>query len=205
MKNHKLVRTNEIVTEKMLKLAANWILDYEKQIVEIGCGIGNFASLLDERNISNYVGIDMVKEKIIKAKIFYPNFRFMCSDITQNVHLLRKASLVVSFYTLEYIEDDFSILNNIPSNCKVIIGVPNSQYKTKTRYYELDGWINRFKKFLNLNKIITIKNPRKPDKRTFLFKAVRNSYIDKKTIYVPEHYRFDNMMERVKGATPEDK
>ena len=198
-KKHQFVKTKKSVPDKVLEIAANWILDYEKQIIEIGCSNGNFTTLLEKRNVSNYIGIDMNKQKIIEAKILYPHFRFMCTDITQNVHLLRKANLVVSFYTLEYIKDDFSVLNNIPPNCKIIFSVPNSPYKAKIRYFELEGWKERFQKFINISKIITVTNPRKPDKRTFLFKGVRNEHIDKKTIYVPEHYRFDNMMERVKG------
>jgi len=200
--DNKVIKTSK---EQMLEIAANWILDYEKLIVEIGCGDANFAVLLKKRNISNYLGIDIDKEKIAINKIHYPQFRFMCTDIGENVHLLRKARMVISFETMHYIEDDLRVINNIQPYCKIIFSLPNSVYKEKARYYELEGWMERFEKFITFNKMITIQNPRKPGKRLFLFKGVRNSYIDKKTIYVPEHYRFDNMMERVKGATPEDK
>jgi len=187
--------------DKMLQIAANWILDHEKQIIEIGCNTGNFASLLKERKISNYVGIDIQKEKIVLAKIYHPGFRFMCADIAENAHLLRKASLVVSFQTFEHIEDDLKVLNNISPYCKVILSVPNSEYKGHVRWFELEGWKERFEKFIKFNKIITIQNPRKPDRRSFLFKGVRNDYIDKETIFIEEHYNFDNMMQRVRRVT----
>ena len=196
---NKVVETSK---DQMFEIAANWILDYEKMIVEIGCGDANFTKLLMERNISNYLGIDIDKEKIIANKIYYPQFRFMCTDISDNVHLLRKARMVISFETMHYIEDDLRVINNIQPYCKIIFSVPNSVYREKARYYELDGWIERFEKFITFNKTITIQNPRKPRKRLFLFKGIRNAYIDKKTFYVPEHYRFNNMMERVKGVTP---
>ncbi len=193
-------RIVKLSKKQMLELAANWVLDYEKLIVEIGCGDGNFAKLLKERNVNNYLGIDLDKENIVTNRVHYPQFKFMCTDIAENVHLLRKAKLVASFETINYIKDDLRVINNIQPYCKVIFSVPNSVYKVEARYHELDEWVERFEKYITFNKTITIQNPRKAGKRSFLLKGIRNSYIDKKTFYVPEHYRFDNMMQRVKGV-----
>lgn len=161
--------------EKMRKMACDWISVDEKNIVEIGCNTGNFASLLYERGITNYTGIDIQKDKIKIAKSLLLKMNFICCDILKNKSVLEAATTVAAFQCLEHIENDIEILKSIKIGTTVIISVPNSPYKGHVRWFELDGWADRFSPYIDIEKSITIQNPKKPNKRAFLFKGNRNN------------------------------
>jgi len=180
--------------DDMLQTAVNWISPDEIRIIEVGCGNGNFAEFIEQRGISRYIGVDISKNEIDKAKDLYPQYRFLVADITKNYNFLNKASMIVSFQTLQHIKDDLPLLNNIKPKTKILISVPNSPYGDAIRFFELDGWEERFSQYIDFNKIITFQNMRKPDKRSFLFKGLRNDFIDKETIKEFKNVTFDNMM-----------
>jgi 2-polyprenyl-3-methyl-5-hydroxy-6-metoxy-1,4-benzoquinol methylase len=160
--------------DEMRKIACEWINPNEKMIVEVGCSSGNFAKLLNDKKIYGYIGIDILSEKIKEAKNKYPNMIFMVCDITTNLYMLKSATTFVSFQCLEHIENDLDIIKEIPSNSKTIISVPNSPYgKEHKRWFELDGWLNRYSQYINIKESITIQNPVKAKKRCFLFRGVK--------------------------------
>jgi len=176
-------------------LASNWISPEEERIIEIGCDTGNFATLLEKRHIINYIGIDIEGDAIKKARKLHPKFKFYCADITENLYYVTKASMIISFYFFQCIEDDLEVLNNVPPGTKIILSVPNSSYKNyHVRWFDLEGWEERFSEFIDFNKIITCQTTRKPGKKIFLFRGVRNNYIDRQTIKFFRDVTFDNMM-----------
>jgi len=181
--------------DEIQKIAANWISPEEKRVIEIGCNNGHFSNLLEKKRISNYIGIDEDVDNIKEARLSHPKYKFFCAEITNNLHFLTKASLIVSLQYFQYIEDDLTILNNILPKTKLIISVPNSPYKEYYfRWFELKGWTKRFSPFMDFKKVISIQVPRKPKKKIFLFRGVRNDFIDKKTLEVFRDVTFDNMM-----------
>lgn len=161
--------------EKMREYSLKWLLNPdEKQIVELGCNDGNFAALMKRQgHINNYVGIDIQPEKVKKAKEKFPKMKFIVCDILQNLELLDSATAFVSFQSLEHIQDDLIILERLKPGCKVIVSVPNSEYKGHIRWFELDGWEERFSKFVDIIETVTIQNPKKHNKRSFLFYGKR--------------------------------
>ncbi len=183
---------------KMLEIAATWVPWDVKRVIEVGCNNGNFAALLEPRRVKNYIGIDIQEDKIEEAKELHPKFKFICADITKNLHFLQKASMVLSFQCLEHIKDDLMILNNIQPGTLVVLSVPNGSYKGHYRWYEADGWEDRFSPYIDIIKFITVQNPRKHAKRSFLIKGVRNDYVDRKTYKFPMHVSFSNMMGKMR-------
>jgi len=119
---------------EMRELASTWIEKDEPLVVELGCSDGNFANLLNEKGITNYIGIDILSKKIKVAKKKFPNFIFIDCDITKNLHLLKEVTAFVSFQCLEHIEYDLNVLTAIPLGCRMIISVPNSAYKGHVRF-----------------------------------------------------------------------
>jgi trans-aconitate methyltransferase len=180
--------------EKMLTIAANWIPQDEERVLEIMCHNGEFAKLLKERHIKNYVGFDDNEQKIIRSRIEIPKYKFMCSDIRDNYHYFRKMTLVVAFDYLQRIRDDLELINNIKPETKLIFAVPNYEYQGFYRWHEIEDWQERYSHLINVAKIITFQNPKKEFKRTFLIKATRSDYIDEKTWKNYEHVSFDMMM-----------
>jgi 2-polyprenyl-3-methyl-5-hydroxy-6-metoxy-1,4-benzoquinol methylase len=139
-----------------------------EKIIELGCNTGNFAELLKDSNI-DYTGIDIQSDKIEIAKNNLKNMNFICCNIIDNLYLLKNANIFISFQCLEHIEKDLDILKSLPSKCKVFISVPNKKYKGHIRWFEVDGWTERFKKYINFENIITFQHPQKKNTRTFLF------------------------------------
>ena len=164
----------KISQEEMRKIACGWIKQNEKIVVEAGCSSGNFVSLLKDKKIAKYIGVDIDKEKIKEAKKKFPSFSFIALDISKNLYLLRNCSLFISFQCLEHIKNDIEVIKAIPINSKVIFSVPNKPFhKEHIRWFELDGWIDRFSPYIKFDEIITIQNPRKKNKRSFLFRGFR--------------------------------
>jgi len=168
----------EITTtqDEMRKMAFELISDGES-IVEVGCSSGNFAALLKDRKHS-YIGVDILSEKINEARKKFPNMNFVNCDIIQNLYILKQATTVVSFQCLEHIKDDLKLINAIPFGTITIISVPNRNYKGHVRWFEVDGWSERFSPYIELDEPIIIQHPKKPNNRAFLFTGVRNGYKD---------------------------
>ena len=185
--------------DRMLEMSANWISQDEKRILEIFCQRGDFAELLRTRNIKNYVGTDPRRTKIDRARLSIPNYRFLCVDIRENYHYLRKVSLIVAFNYLQTVRDDLELINNIKPNTKMIFSVPNNEYEGYKRWYELEEWKERFEPFININKIITFQNPLKEFKRVFLFKGIRNEYVNENKLQIFQHVKFDMTRKMIDG------
>jgi len=162
---------------KMREMASHWISKNEDLVIELGCNAGNFATLMHKKGVK-YIGVDIQKDKIDQARKVLPKMKFKVCDITKDVNLLKKASSFVSFQCLEHIKEDKKVLNAITQGTKVIISVPNSKFKGHVRWYEVDGWKERFSTYIDLDKVITIQNPKKANKRAFLFRGNRNGYKD---------------------------
>jgi SAM-dependent methyltransferase len=52
------------------------------RVLDLGCGPGSAAGLFLDRGKYDYLGVDMNPRYIEKARIAYPEARFMCADIT---------------------------------------------------------------------------------------------------------------------------
>ena len=166
-----------ITHKEMREMALKWIND-EGGIIELGCSNGNFAELLFENKLLNYCGIDILKDKIQEAKQRLPKMGFFRCDITKHLYLLEECKTFVSFQCLEHIEQDLEVLNALNPGTNVVISVPNSPYKGHVRWFELEGWQERFSKYIDFDHACVIQNPKKQKKRAFLFRGVRNEFKD---------------------------
>ena len=191
----------EAPINEMYRRAANWITPDEGRILQISCGRGEFAHLLKERHIGNYIGIDPREKKLKRAKINHINsgFRFLPTDIRENFHYFSKVSMVIAFDYFQLMKDDLILINNIKPETKIIFSLPNYEYQGYKRWYESDGWEERYTSFIRFHKILTFQNPKKEFKRTFLFKGTRTDYVDENNLQLFEHVTFDSLSKRTKG------
>jgi len=162
-----------ITQKEMREMALDWV-DPVDMVCELGCSNGNFAQSLYDKGFRNYLGVDIQKDKINEAKNKLPKMLFMCCDIITNLYVLGGFNTFVSFQCLEHIEDDLKVLEALKPGTKTIISVPNSPYKGHVRWFELEGWKNRFSQFIDFDYACVIQNPKKPKKRAFLFRGIRN-------------------------------
>ena len=162
--------------DEMRKIAYEYI-PRKSSVVEIGCSSGNFAELIRGTE-HQYIGVDILSEKINEARKSFPDMNFVNCDITKNLYILEQATTVVSFQCLEHIKEDLKVINAIPFGLLVILSVPNRQYKGHVRWYELEGWEERYRPYIEFMSVTTIQHPKKPNNRSFLFRGLRNGKKD---------------------------
>lgn len=101
-------------------------------IIEIGCGTGQFAQMLLEDRQQPYIGIDISPEAIKIARKRPGIFEIQsCYDYRIN----QIGSFVVALETLEHI-DDLRFLNNIPLGVEILFTVPDFNDPAHVRYFK---------------------------------------------------------------------
>jgi len=172
----------KITQDEMRKIAVRLLKPLSEPILEIGCSSGNFLELLmKERDFSRtkYAGVDINKKAIEKAREKFPDITFKCIDISNYKKVLSKIHKIVSFQTFEHIgtkdsDEDRQIIKSLSSGTIFVFSVPNSPYLDEhKRWFELDGWIERYSPYLEFTYSLTIQNPKKENKRSFLFRGIR--------------------------------
>jgi 2-polyprenyl-3-methyl-5-hydroxy-6-metoxy-1,4-benzoquinol methylase len=124
-------------------------------ILDIGCGPGQFASFLNDRNYTDYIGLDFSKTAIEQAIKKCPHFEFIIADIFEtDILTVKDYDLVICTEVLEHVENDFEILKRIKNGTRFIGTVPNFPYPSHVRYFkdamEVNERYQRFFKTLNL-------------------------------------------------------
>lgn len=82
-----------------------------KDVLEIGCGNGHGASLLNQGSPRSYVGLDVMEEQIAKARQRYPAYQFLVQDAADLSQFGEASQDVVII---------FGVLHHIPEWRKVI-------------------------------------------------------------------------------------
>lgn len=148
-------------------------------ILEIGCAAGDFYGhlSLSSRMKNEYIGIDIDLSQINKAKKKFSHGNFIHGNIFDFDNLLKTCHTIVSFQVFEHIEKDFDLFDKIESGKNIIFSVPNFPYRENfpdghKRHYELEGWIERYKKLINISEVWTIKHYKK-DRKIFVFQCIR--------------------------------
>ncbi len=77
-----------------------------KDVLEIGCGSGYGAFLLNQLKPKTYIGLDLMEEQIKLAREKYPQYQFLVQDAT-DLHQFENESkdVVVIFGVLHHITD----------------------------------------------------------------------------------------------------
>jgi len=83
----------------------------DKDVLEIGCGNGHGAYLLNQSSPRSYVGLDVMEEQIEKARGRHPQYQFLVQDATDLSQFGEASKDVVII---------FGVLHHIPEWRKVI-------------------------------------------------------------------------------------
>ena len=108
-----------------------------RNVLDIGCGPGQFAALLRDKGIQSYKGIDFSPKRIERAREVCPEFEFVAADAFE-VDLFDGQSYdaVVCGEFLEHVERDLEILERIPAGTRVLLTVPNFPHDEHVRHFE---------------------------------------------------------------------
>ena len=138
----------------------SWI-DSNERILELGCGVGQFAQMLIEAEKSYVYGFDFSTVAIENAKKINPehNYRFMAKDIKEpSIYHLFGYDVIVCLEVLEHIADDRLIIKNVPSGKRVIFSVPNYMCSSHVRCFDDGPSIHkRYGELIKINRISRIK------------------------------------------------
>ena len=90
-----------------------------KKILDVGCGLGDFAEWFSSNNINvDYYGLDLTPELVNHAKVKYPNLNFVNGSIfSKNINFLPTFDFVFAsgiFYT--YTSDGEMLMKEAISN-----------------------------------------------------------------------------------------
>jgi SAM-dependent methyltransferase len=106
-----------------------------RTIVDLGCGPGHLAKLLQPLPIESYVGFDFSQVAIEQALARQPDprFRFVQADLTTEP--LPPADLYIACEFLEHVERDLEILEEVPAGARVLFMVPSFGDRAHVRHF----------------------------------------------------------------------
>ena len=108
-----------------------------KSVLDIGCGSGQFAALLADRNFPNYLGIDFSPGMVGQARRVCPAYEFRVADIRKDKALEEHPyDCVVSLEFLEHVEDELSVVERIKPGTLVLATVPNFPARSHVRHFQ---------------------------------------------------------------------
>jgi SAM-dependent methyltransferase len=118
-----------VVLDRLLRAGVSSVLD-------IGCGPGQFASLLRANNVPRYCGIDLSQVAIRLARSACPDYTFSAVNVFET-DILEKLDYdtAISMEFLEHVSDDIIVLQRIPKGRRFIGSVPNFPYESHVRHF----------------------------------------------------------------------
>ena len=126
-----------------------------KTIVDLGCGPGHFASMIDTRKYQ-IKGYDFSKVAIQQAQKRCPEGNFHCVDLT-TANFCLESDAYVSHEFFEHIEPDLEIIQQIPTGKLCIFSVPGFDSSGHVRHFKnkTEVW-NRYRELLTFISIVQI-------------------------------------------------
>lgn len=112
------------------KFANNFILDNDN-ILDLACGIGYGSFIMSQNKNINITSIDISQDAIDYANKYYKNdkINFVCSDCFKADLKNKSFNKIISFETIEHIEEDIKLLNLYHNILKddglLILSTPN--------------------------------------------------------------------------------
>lgn len=139
-----------------------WI-DPGTNILDIGCGPGQFAQMLNDKgDFNTYTGIDFSQKAIEMArkKRLQPKVRFYEYDLSWRIveKMLPNYDAYLALETLEHLETELELklLDRIPSGKVVILSLPAFQAKGHLRVYPDFRFIQlRYSQLLDIQSWVT--------------------------------------------------
>jgi 2-polyprenyl-3-methyl-5-hydroxy-6-metoxy-1,4-benzoquinol methylase len=159
------------------KVACDWLIKDgldQVQLLDIGCGPGQFAHMLYDLGLKSYIGFDFSDEAISQAQQRVPEWKD--HFFIQNAYLTELYELntthVSIFEVLEHIDYDLDVLAKIKSGTTVLASVPNFDSKGHVRTFQNENEIQKhYGNILDIQQIIPI--PMGRNHIIFMFKSIK--------------------------------
>jgi SAM-dependent methyltransferase len=159
-----------VIVDRMLR-------DKLTKVLEIGCGPGQFAAMLFDNGIRDYVGLDFSSTAIAMARENAPSYSFIVGDArTSDVYSRIEHDVLVCTEVLEHIEEDLVVVSNMPAGKRCFCTVPNFPYESHVRHFTNSSEVaDRYGKFFETYDVRPLKGSRTVTEEFFLIDGTRNS------------------------------
>ena len=130
----------------------------ELDILELGCGTGQFAHMLEDRLTKKYRGIDFSKEAISIA-FKKCKQRFWIEDFKRiDKKDFAEYTCIMALEVLEHINNDIQIIDKIKTGTHFIFSVPSFDDPAHVRYFRNENEVrNRYEDKIDIQRIDFIK------------------------------------------------
>lgn len=136
---------------------------HEPYILELGCGPGQFASMLFDQlggkdKFYRYMGLDFSAEAIkIATAVFQGKPFFAQADaldaVTYRLHEADRADLIIAMEIFEH-TDDLKILSLLPPGKEILVTVPDFDDPAHVRHFKTEEQVrDRYSNFISIEKI----------------------------------------------------
>lgn len=111
------------------------LLTFDENILELGCGTGQFAKKLIDEEFKYIAGIDFSEEATSLSRERCKVDKFICQDLILTDTKLFDFDTIICLETLEHIEKDIEILSGIEKGKRVILSLPSFDDPSHVRYF----------------------------------------------------------------------
>ena len=146
-----------------------------KRILEVGCGSGQFALLLNEQGLHEYLGCEFSEVAIGLAQKRVPDFTFQVDDaLKTSLFESYSSDWIVCTEVLEHLDQDRELVQRFPKGTHCLCTVPNFPFSSHVRHFETEEEvIERYSEFFENFSVRTLRGIRNDDEKFFLMDGVR--------------------------------
>jgi SAM-dependent methyltransferase len=161
-----------VVVDRLHRYGCNSILD-------VGCGPGQFAALIEDAGFSSYTGLDFSSVAIQMAQARTPGFQFRAGDVRQKTTYEGLTfDAIVCMEVLEHIEEDLAVLSCFPPGTRCLMTVPNFPWRSHVRHFESEEAVrHRYGEFFQELTVTRLKGVRTDTEQFYLLDGVRNKIV----------------------------
>ncbi len=150
----------------LFSTALNWIqsdFDMDTEIVELGCGSGQFANMLFDNGYENYIGYDFSGVAIELAGKLNPAHRecFFKRDIriTPPPPQYGTKRVILAFEVFEHMQNDIDVIEKLPAGATLIFSVPNFESFNHVRKFDdLGSVVERYGRYIDFDRYQRIRS-----------------------------------------------
>jgi SAM-dependent methyltransferase len=106
-----------------------------RSVVDLGCGPGHVAKLLQPLPLERYVGLDFSHVAVTQARERQPDPRFDFRTADLRTASIPDADLYIACEFVEHIESDLTLLQRVPAGARVVITLPSFPDRSHVRHF----------------------------------------------------------------------
>jgi SAM-dependent methyltransferase len=148
-------------------------------ILDIGCGPGQFAALVEDCGFRSYTGVDFSSVAIEMAQARTRRSRFKVGDVRRpDTYEGLDYDAVVCMEVLEHVEEDLAVLSCFPAGTRCLLTVPNFPWRSHVRHFDSEAAVaQRYGRFFQQFLVTRIKGVRTDEEQFYLLDGVRSGVV----------------------------